>query len=150
MGAGVKSSMQPAAQRTHSDASYPLDARAYKLLHEIGSGVSAVVYKAACLPLNSAVVAIKAIDLERSRANLDNVRRESKAMALLSHPNVLTAHCSFTVGSHLWVVMPFMAAGSLHSIISSSFPNGLPEPSISVVLRETLQVRPRLLTIMMR
>ncbi|CAA7404814.1 unnamed protein product [Spirodela intermedia] len=139
MGAVVKSTVQPAAQRTQRDASYPLDARAYKLLHEIGSGVSAVVYKAACLPLDAAVVAIKAIDLERSRANLDNVRREAKAMALLSHPNVLTAHCSFTVGSHLWVVMPFMAAGSLHSIISSSFPDGLPEPSIAVVLRETLQ-----------
>ncbi|XP_078433501.1 serine/threonine-protein kinase BLUS1-like [Wolffia australiana] len=119
--------------------SYPLEEKAYKILHEIGSGVSAVVYKAACLPLNSAVVAIKAIDLERSRANLDNVRKETKAMALLSHPNVLTAHCSFTVGSYLWVVMPFMAAGSLLSIISSSFPDGLPESSISIVLRETLQ-----------
>ncbi|CAA6667990.1 unnamed protein product [Spirodela intermedia] len=128
MGAVVKSTVQPAAQRTQRDASYPLDARAYKLLHEIGSGVSAVVYKAACLPLDAAVVAIKAIDLERSRANLDNVRREAKAMALLSHPNPPLG------------VMPFMAAGSLHSIISSSFPDGLPEPSIAVVLRETLQV----------
>ncbi|XP_008778786.1 serine/threonine-protein kinase BLUS1 [Phoenix dactylifera] len=117
---------------------YPLDAGSYSLLYEIGSGVSAVVYKATCLPLNSAVVAIKAIDLERSRANLDDVRREAKAMALLSHPNILRAHCSFTVDSYLWVVMPFMAAGSLHSIISSSFPDGLPEPSIAVVLKETL------------
>ncbi|EHA8586383.1 serine/threonine-protein kinase BLUS1 [Cocos nucifera] len=117
---------------------YPLDSGSYRLLYEIGSGVSAVVYKATCLPLNSAVVAIKAIDLERSRANLDDVRREAKAMALLSHPNILQAHCSFTVNSHLWVVMPFMAAGSLHSIISSSFPDGLPEPSIAIVLKEIL------------
>ncbi|MQL98199.1 hypothetical protein Taro_030900 [Colocasia esculenta] len=118
---------------------YPVEARSYRLLHEIGSGVSAVVYKAVCLPLDSTVVAIKSIDLERSRANLDDVRREAKAMALLSHPNVLTAHCSFTVGSRLWVVMPFMAAGSLQSIISAAFPDGLAEPSIAVILRETLQ-----------
>lgn len=117
---------------------YPLDPNSYRILHEIGSGVSAVVYKAACIPLNSAVVAIKAIDLEQSRANLDDVRREAKAMALLSHPNILRAHCSFTVGSHLWVVMPFMAAGSLHSIISSSFPDGLSEPCIAIILKEIL------------
>ncbi|KAJ6811982.1 serine/threonine-protein kinase BLUS1 [Iris pallida] len=118
--------------------SYPLDPHSYRLLHEIGSGVSAVVYKAACLDLDSAPVAIKSIDLERSRANLDNIRYEAKAMALLSHPNVLCAHCSFVVDSHLWVVMPFMAAGSLHSIISSSFPDGLPEPAIAVILKEVL------------
>lgn len=127
--------------RRREGRGYPVEARAYRLLDEIGSGVSAVVYKAACLPLDLAVVAIKSIDLERSRANLEDVRREAKAMALLSHPNVLTAHCSFTVGSRLWVVMPFMAAGSLQSIISSAFPDGLSEPCIAVILRETLQVR---------
>uniref|UniRef100_A0A0E0KHF3 Protein kinase domain-containing protein n=1 Tax=Oryza punctata TaxID=4537 RepID=A0A0E0KHF3_ORYPU len=123
----------------HHQARYPLDAASYRLLCKIGSGVSAVVYKAVCLPLGSAVVAIKAIDLERSRANLDEVWREAKAMALLSHRNVLRAHCSFTVGSHLWVVMPFMAAGSMHSILSHGFPDGLPEQCIAVVLRDTLR-----------
>ncbi|KAM0945134.1 putative protein kinase STE-STE20-Fray family [Dioscorea sansibarensis] len=117
---------------------YPLDAKSYHIMQEIGSGVSGVVYKAACIPMNSAVVAIKAIDLEKSRANLDDVRREAKVMALFSHSNILRAHCSFIVDSHLWVVMPFMAAGSLHSIISSSFPDGLPEPSIAIVLKEIL------------
>nr|CAB3465743.1 unnamed protein product [Digitaria exilis] len=118
---------------------YPLNAESYRLLCKIGSGVSAVVYKAVCLPLGpTAVVAIKAIDLERSRANLDDVWREAKAMALLSHRNVLRAHCSFTVGTHLWVVMPFMGAGSLHSILSHGFPDGLPEPCVAVVLRDTL------------
>nr|DAD19822.1 TPA_asm: hypothetical protein HUJ06_021285 [Nelumbo nucifera] len=34
--------------------------------------------------------------------------------------------------------MPFMSGGSLQSIISSSFPDGLPEPCIAIVLRETL------------
>ncbi|KAF0909959.1 hypothetical protein E2562_001212 [Oryza meyeriana var. granulata] len=121
------------------EARYPLDAGSYRLMCKIGSGVSAVVYKAVCLPLGSAVVAIKAIDLERSRANLDEVWREAKAMALLSHRNVLRAHCSFTVGSHLWVVMPFMAAGSLHSILSHGFPDGLPEQCIAVVLKDTLR-----------
>lgn len=129
-----------AASGGGDEARYPLNAESYRLLCKIGSGVSAVVYKAVCLPLgSSAVVAIKAIDLERSRADLDGVQREAKAMALLSHGNVLRAHCSFTVGSHLWVVMPFMGAGSLHSILRHGFPGGLPEPCVAVVLGETLR-----------
>ena len=117
---------------------YPLDSSSYKLLNEIGEGVSAVVYKALCIPMNSAAVAIKSIDLDRSRPDLDDVRREAKTLSLLSHPNILKAHCSFTVDRRLWVVMPFMAAGSLQSIISHSHPNGLTEPCIAVVLRDTL------------
>ena len=34
---------------------YPLDSSSYKLLNEIGEGVSAVVYKALCIPMNSAM-----------------------------------------------------------------------------------------------
>ncbi|KAK7335874.1 hypothetical protein VNO80_27979 [Phaseolus coccineus] len=117
---------------------YPLDSSSYKILHEIGAGVSAVVYKAICIPMNSAAVAIKSIDLDRSRPDLDDVRREAKTLSLLSHPNILKAHCSFTVDRRLWVVMPFMAAGSLQSIISHSYPNGLTEPCIAMVLRDIL------------
>ncbi|KAJ6988626.1 serine/threonine-protein kinase BLUS1 [Populus alba x Populus x berolinensis] len=117
---------------------YPLDSNAYKILDEIGVGVSATVYKAICVPKNSSLVAIKCIDLDQSRADFDSVRRETKTMSLLSHPNILESHCSFTVDRHLWMVMPFMSAGSLQSIISSSFPDGLPEPCIAVVLKEIL------------
>lgn len=118
---------------------YPLDSKCYKIVNEIGRGASAIVYKALCIPLNSSVVAIKSIDLDQSKADFDNVRREAKTVSLLSHPNILKAHCCFTVDRRLWVVMPFMSAGSLQSIIASSFPDGLPEPCISVILKETLR-----------
>lgn len=117
---------------------FPLDSSSYRIIDEIGVGVSAVVYKAICIPMNSAVVAIKSIDLDRSRADFDDIRREAQILSLLSHPNILNAHCSFTVDRRLWVVMPFMSAGSLQSIITSSFPDGLPEPCIAAVLREIL------------
>ncbi|XP_075504027.1 serine/threonine-protein kinase BLUS1-like [Primulina tabacum] len=134
--------MENKDQKEEDDSSrnnqYPLDSRCYEILDEIGRGVSAIVYKAICIPLNSSVVAIKAIDLEKTRADLDGVRRESKIMTLLCHPNILRAHCSFTVESQLWVVMPFISCGSLQSIISSSFPDGFAEPCIATVLKETL------------
>ncbi|KFK32486.1 hypothetical protein AALP_AA6G248800 [Arabis alpina] len=117
---------------------FPLDSEAYEIICKIGVGVSASVYKAICIPMNSTIVAIKAIDLDQSRADFDSLRRETKTMSLLSHPNILNAYCSFTVDRCLWVVMPFMSCGSLHSIVSSSFPNGLPENCISVFLKETL------------
>ncbi|XP_042485015.1 serine/threonine-protein kinase BLUS1 [Macadamia integrifolia] len=117
---------------------YPVEQSSYKLLEEIGSGVSAIVYKAICVPMNSTTVAIKAIDLDRSKADFDNIRQEAKTMSLLFHPNILKAHCSFTVNRCLWVVMPFMSAGSLQSIINSSFPDGFSEPCIAFVLKETL------------
>ncbi|KAI4317979.1 hypothetical protein L6164_025796 [Bauhinia variegata] len=126
----------------HEDESkrvqFPLGSGCYQLLEEIGQGASAVVYKANCVPMNSAVVAIKVIDLDQSRADFDAVRREAKMLALLSHPNILNAHCSFTVGHRLWVVMPYMDGGSLLSLISHSFPGGLPETCIAVVLKEIL------------
>ncbi|KAK6929823.1 Protein kinase domain [Dillenia turbinata] len=118
---------------------YPLDPNAYQIISEIGRGVSAVVYKALCLPLNSQVVAIKSIDLDKSRTNIDTIRREITTMSLLSHRNILKSYCSFIVHSKLWVIMPFMSCGSIQSIISTKFPNGLPEPSISIILKETLQ-----------
>ncbi|KAJ7001732.1 hypothetical protein NC653_011976 [Populus alba x Populus x berolinensis] len=60
-------------------------------------------------------------------------------MSLHSHPNFVGSLCSFTVDHHLWLVMPYMAAGSLQSIVSSFFPDGMLEPCIAIVLKETLK-----------
>ncbi|KAI3469716.1 hypothetical protein Pfo_026379 [Paulownia fortunei] len=117
---------------------YPLDENCYKILDQIGGGVSAVVFKAICVPMNSCVVAIKVIDLEKSQADFDYVRHQAETMTLLCHPSILKAHCSFSVESRLWVVMPFISGGSLQSIIASSFPQGLTEPCIATVLKEIL------------
>ncbi|KAB1206620.1 Serine/threonine-protein kinase BLUS1 [Morella rubra] len=117
---------------------YPLDSNSYKILGEIGVGVTGVVFKAICVPMDS-TVAIKAINLDQASTDFNYVRREAKTLSLLSHPNILNAHCSFTVDRSFWVVMPFMSAGSLQYIISSSFPDGLSEPCIAIVLKETLR-----------
>ncbi|CAK7327549.1 unnamed protein product [Dovyalis caffra] len=122
---------------------YPKDPEAYRILEEIGGGASAKVHKASCVHSQgkSSLVAIKIFDLEleQSPADLDSPRRERTTMSLHSHPNVLSSHCSFVVDHYLWMVMPYMAGGSLQSIVSSCFPEGLPEPCISIVLNETLK-----------
>ncbi|TYJ14796.1 hypothetical protein E1A91_A10G141600v1 [Gossypium mustelinum] len=126
-------------QEYHPKLQFPLDSNSYDITAEIGAGVCSKVYTAQCLPINSTVVAIKSIDLDKSNADFRNlVGRETNTSSLLSHPNILNPHSSFTAGNRLWVVMPFMSGGSLESIISSSSPNGIQEQCIAVILKETL------------
>eukprot|EP01018_Ginkgo_biloba_P019417 Gb_16548 [translate_table: standard] len=60
-------------------------------------------------------------------------------MSLIDHPTIIRAHCSFVVDRCLWVVMPFMGGGSCLHIMKSAYPNGLEEPIISKVLKQTLK-----------
>ncbi|KAJ1259388.1 hypothetical protein BS78_10G150900 [Paspalum vaginatum] len=117
---------------------FPTDANEYKLYEEIGEGVSATVYRALCVPLDI-MVAIKVLDLEKCNNDLDGIRREVQTMSLIDHPNLLRAYCSFTNGHQLWVVMPYMAAGSALHIMKTSFPEGFDEPVIATLLREVLK-----------
>ncbi|KAL7607114.1 hypothetical protein Lser_V15G20675 [Lactuca serriola] len=117
---------------------FPLDGKDYKLYEEIGEGVSASVYRALCVPLNE-TVAIKVLDLEKCNNDLDGIRREVQTMSLIEHPNLLRAYCSFTTGQSLWVVTPYMAAGSCLHIIKSSYQEGFEEPVIATLLREVLK-----------
>jgi serine/threonine-protein kinase OSR1/STK39 len=117
---------------------FPTNPNEYKLYEEIGEGVSATVYRALCVPVDI-MVAIKVLDLEKCNNDLDGIRREVQTMSLLDHPNLLRAYCSFTNGHQLWVVMPYMAAGSALHIMKTSFPEGFDEPVIATLLREVLK-----------
>ncbi|XP_019428412.1 PREDICTED: serine/threonine-protein kinase BLUS1-like [Lupinus angustifolius] len=117
---------------------FPLHAKDYELYEEVGEGVSASVYRALCIPLN-VIVAIKVLDLEKCNNDLDGIRREVHTMSLIGHPNLLQAHCSFTAGHNLWVVMPYMAGGSCLHIIKTSYPEGFDEPVIATLLHEVLK-----------
>lgn len=121
-----------------SEKKFPVNAKDYKLYEEVGEGVSATVYRALCIPLNE-IVAIKVLDLEKCNNDLDGIRREVQTMSLIDHPNLLRAHCSFTAGHNLWVVMPYMAGGSCLHIMKSSYPEGFEEPVIATLLREVLK-----------
>ncbi|KAG8366871.1 hypothetical protein BUALT_Bualt16G0013000 [Buddleja alternifolia] len=121
-----------------TEKKYPLTAKDYNLCEEIGEGVSASVHKALCVPLNE-VVAIKVLDLEKCNNDLDGIRREVQTMILIDHPNLVRAHCSFTTGHNLWVVMPYMAGGSCLHIMKSAYPEGFEEPVIATLLREVVK-----------
>jgi serine/threonine protein kinase len=69
----------------------------------------------------------------------EDVRREAQTMSLISHPNVLSAYCSFVVDHNLWVVMPYMSGGSCLHIMKSTYPDGFEEPIIATILKECLK-----------
>ncbi|KAF8010975.1 hypothetical protein BT93_J1571 [Corymbia citriodora subsp. variegata] len=117
---------------------FPVNAKDYKLYEEVGEGVSATVYRALCIPFNQ-IVAVKVLDLEKCNNDLDGIRREVQTMNLINHPNLLQAHCSFTTGHNLWVVMPYMNGGSCMHIMKSAFPEGFEEPVIASLLHEVLK-----------
>ncbi|XP_047089227.1 serine/threonine-protein kinase BLUS1-like isoform X2 [Lolium rigidum] len=110
----------------------------YRLMEEIGFGANAVVYRAVFLPANT-TIAVKCLDLDRVNSNLDDVRKEAQIMSLIDHPNVIKAYCSFVVDHNLWVIMPFMAEGSCLHLMKVGYPDGLEEPVICSILKETLK-----------
>ena len=118
---------------------YPTNASDYVVKEEIGRGVSAKVYRAECVPLGE-TVAVKMLDLEdQDPGHLEEIRREVASMSMVSHPNLVMAHCSFVEGQFLWVVMPFLSGGSALNIMKWSHPKGLDEPSIATILKEVLK-----------
>ena len=118
---------------------YPTAASDYVIKEEIGRGVSAKVYRAECVPLNE-TVAVKMLDLEdQDPGHLEEIRREVASMSMVSHPNLVMAHCSFVEGQFLWVVMPFLSGGSALNIMKWSHPKGLDEASIATILKEVLK-----------
>ncbi|KAJ0241215.1 Protein kinase superfamily protein [Hirschfeldia incana] len=117
---------------------FPLYAKDYELFEEVGEGVSATVYRARCIALNEHV-AIKIMDLEKCRNDLDTIRKEVHIMSLIDHPNLLKAHCSFIDRNSLWIVMPYMSGGSCFHLMKSVYPDGLEQPVIATLLREVLK-----------
>ncbi|XP_013618957.1 PREDICTED: serine/threonine-protein kinase BLUS1 isoform X1 [Brassica oleracea var. oleracea] len=117
---------------------FPLYAKDYELFEEVGEGVSASVYRARCIALNENV-AIKIMDLEKCRNDLDTIRKEVHIMSLIEHPNLLKAHCSFIDRNTLWIVMPYMSGGSCFHLMKTVYPQGFEQPIIATLLREVLK-----------
>ncbi|CAO3687343.1 unnamed protein product [Rhizopus stolonifer] len=105
----------------------------------IGYGSSAVVYEAIYKPMKKKV-AIKMIDLDMFERNqIDELRRETALMALSKHANVLRVYGSFVNGSKLYIVTPYLSAGSCLDIMKSNFAEGIDEISIATILRQALE-----------
>ncbi|KAF9988041.1 hypothetical protein BGZ65_012996 [Modicella reniformis] len=121
------------------DDSFSNNPEDYDIRQPVGYGSSAVVYNAYYKPLNKKV-AIKVIDLDMFERNqIDELRRETQVMALCKHPNVLRVNGAFVKDSKLYIVTPYLSAGSCLDIMKTAYTDGLDEVSIATILKQALQ-----------
>ncbi|TPX37127.1 hypothetical protein SmJEL517_g00945 [Synchytrium microbalum] len=106
--------------------------------HPIGYGSSAVVYMAMYKPLRRHV-AIKLIELDQFERNqIEELRKEIQIMSLCKHPNLLRVYGSFVHDAKLYIVTPFLSAGSCLDIMKTAYPDGMEEAAIATILKQAL------------
>jgi len=133
--AGSRPSMVVPATQTRD---WPTTNAAYELVEECGRGVSATVWRAKVKETGEEI-AVKLLDLESVNCSLEEIVREAQTMRQQAHPNVLALHCSFVHDRQLWMVMPYVAGGSVLNIMKYAYPEGLEEPVIATILKEVLK-----------
>ncbi|KAJ3309519.1 hypothetical protein HDV04_005959 [Boothiomyces sp. JEL0838] len=141
-GIGVR--LNGTMRRTASNTTVPtegfsMNPEDYELKQVIGQGSSATVYLAN-YKLQNLPVSIKVIDLDLFERNqIDELRRELQIMTLSKHPNLLPVYGSFVNGSKLFIVTPFLSAGSGLDIMKTAYKNGMEEAVIATILKQVLQ-----------
>jgi len=93
-----------------------------ELLEKVGEGGMGVVYRATHLTLQR-TVAVKVLHQKAGEGGaLPAWRRESRMMASLAHPNVVTIHDAGYVDGYNYLIMEYLAGGSLRSRMQPGMP----------------------------
>ncbi|KAK6195744.1 hypothetical protein SNE40_001105 [Patella caerulea] len=108
--------------------------RKYTKMEKIGQGASGTVYIAIEVATGREV-AIKTMNLSQ-QPKKELIINEILVMRENQNPNIVNYLDSYLVGEELWVVMEFLAGGSLTDVVTETC---MDEGQISAVCRECLQ-----------
>jgi serine/threonine protein kinase len=131
--AGLLTAFQ--AERVLAGRARALRLGQYRILDRLGAGGMGRVYKAEHR-LMRRVVALKVVGRARRAARAAaRFRREAKAAAALSHPNIVTAYDAAAARGVLFLVMEHVEGTDLERLVSAGGP--LPVPLACEVARQT-------------
>eukprot|EP01062_Namystynia_karyoxenos_P062721 TRINITY_DN5559_c0_g1_i1.p1 TRINITY_DN5559_c0_g1~~TRINITY_DN5559_c0_g1_i1.p1 ORF type:complete len:1070 (+),score=229.27 TRINITY_DN5559_c0_g1_i1:69-3212(+) len=108
----------------------------YEEVEELGSGAFGRVVKA--IGNCGGIYAIKKIGVENA-AEVEGARQEFATLRKLDHDNIVRVCDCFVDGQCLNIVMEFMAAGSIHSMMEELGRGGLEEGAVRAYTYQTLQ-----------
>ncbi|XP_054816275.1 uncharacterized protein LOC129316054 [Prosopis cineraria] len=107
----------------------------FNSLELIGQGSFGDVYKGFDKELNKEV-AIKVIDLEESEDEIEDIQKEISVLQQCRSPYITEYYGSYLNQTKLWIIMEYMAGGSVADLLQSGPP--LDEMSIASILRDLL------------
>ncbi|ERN16711.1 serine/threonine-protein kinase 24 isoform X1 [Amborella trichopoda] len=107
----------------------------FSSLEQIGRGSFGDVYKGFDKVLNKDV-AIKVIDLEEAEDEIEDIHKEISVLSQCRCPYITEYYGSYLHQTKLWILMEFMAGGSVADLIQTGPP--LDEMSIACILRDLL------------
>jgi serine/threonine-protein kinase len=113
----------------------PVLSNRYQLLQTLGSGGTAVVYRARDLMLERQV-AIKVLrpDFGKDDTFRERFRQEARAAANISHPNIVTVHDFGLDNDRLFIVMEYVPGTDLKTMLRQHSPFSLDE-AIPLILQ---------------
>lgn len=113
----------------------PVLSNRYQLLQTLGSGGTAVVYRARDLMLERQV-AIKVLrpNFSKDDSFRDRFRQEARSAANISHPNIVTVHDFGLDHDRLFIVMEFIPGTDLKTVMRQHGPFEL-EDAIPLILQ---------------
>ncbi|XP_012731190.1 serine/threonine-protein kinase PAK 2 [Fundulus heteroclitus] len=131
---GGKMTDEEIMEKLRSIVSFGDPKKKYTRYEKIGQGASGTVYTAIDVATGQEV-AIKQINLQK-QPKKELIINEILVMKELRNPNIVNFVDSFLVGEELFVVMEYLAGGSLTDVVTETC---MDEAQIAAVCREVLQ-----------